>query len=124
MILNACVKDNRMVDESICKNCTDKQCSHAGEPTTAERIAQRATQPTEINRWIDGCTKVCAFQWIDGKRIYFNVQRFSPGQSIEKPPMWDKTVYITDNEAGQRLVHELTHSLAEQIGRASCRERV
>ena len=30
-------------------------------PTTAERIEQRATQPTEINKWIDGCTKVCAF---------------------------------------------------------------
>jgi hypothetical protein len=38
MILNACVRDNKMVDENICKFCTDKNCRHAGKPTTAERL--------------------------------------------------------------------------------------
>ena len=40
MIVNACVKQNKMIDERICKNCTDKTCRHAGEPTTAERLDQ------------------------------------------------------------------------------------
>ena len=67
-----------------------------------------------IDKWI-GPHKVRAFPWIDGKRIYFNVQYYAPGQSIEKPPAWDKTVYITDNEAGRRLVNDFTYSLVEHI---------
>lgn len=70
----------------------------------------------EINKWI-GSFKVRSFPWIDGKRIYFNVQYFKPGQSIEKPPVWDKTVYITDNAAGQRLVQDFTHSLVEHVAK-------
>jgi hypothetical protein len=31
------------------------------------------------------------------------------------PLTWDKTVYITDNAAGQRLVNEFTHSLAKHV---------
>ena len=38
MIMNACVKNNKMVDENVCKNCIDKNCRHAGEPTTKERM--------------------------------------------------------------------------------------
>ena len=38
MILNACIKNNTMVDENVCKQCKDKNCSHAGEPTTSERL--------------------------------------------------------------------------------------
>ena len=68
-----------------------------------------------VDTWINGC-KVRAFPWVDGKLIYLNVQYYRPGQSIEKPPAWDKTVYITNNTAGQRLVNELTHSLVEHIG--------
>lgn len=68
----------------------------------------------ELDSWI-GSYKVRAFPWIDGKRIYFNVQYYAPGQSAEKPPVWDKTVYITDNAAGRRLVHNLTHSLVEHV---------
>jgi hypothetical protein len=69
-----------------------------------------------IDEWIMSY-KVRAFQWIDGKRIYFNVQYFAPGQSIEKPPVWDKTVYITENPAGRRLVNDFTHSLVEHIAK-------
>jgi len=68
----------------------------------------------EIDIWIGTC-KVRSFPWIDGKRIYFNVQYYKPGQSIEKPPSWDKTVYITDNAAGQQLVHNFTDSLVQYI---------
>ena len=74
----------------------------------------RKEQDMEIDTWVDGY-KVRAFPWVDGKRIYFNVQYYAPGQSIAKPPAWDKTVYITDNAAGQRLVNEFTHSLAELV---------
>ena len=70
----------------------------------------------EIDKWM-GFYKVRSFPWVDGKHIYFNVQCYSPGQSIEKPPAWDKTVYITDNEAGQRLVDNFTHSLVEHIAK-------
>jgi hypothetical protein len=68
----------------------------------------------ELDKWI-GAYKVRSFPWIDGKRIYFNVQYFKSGQSIDRPPVWDKTVYITDNEAGKRLVYEFTDSLINHV---------
>jgi hypothetical protein len=77
----------------------------------------------EIDKWISSY-KVRAFPWIDGKRIYFNVQYYAPGQSVEKPPVWDKTVYITDNNAGRRLVYELTDSLVNHIASIRLKEHV
>ncbi len=68
----------------------------------------------EIDRWVSGY-KVRSFPWIDGERIYFNVQYYLPGQSIEKPPAWDKTVYIKDDEEGQRLLNEFLHTLVEHV---------
>lgn len=76
-----------------------------------------------IDTWI-GPHKVRAFPWVDGKRIYFNVQYYAPGQSVVKPPAWDKTVYITDNEAGRNLVNEFTHSLVEHIGKMQITDSV
>ena len=38
--------------------------------------------------------RVTIFSWIDGETIYVNVQYYAPGQSIARPPVWDKTVYI------------------------------
>ncbi|MGI6225700.1 MAG: hypothetical protein ACOYJ1_05520 [Peptococcales bacterium] len=75
----------------------------------------------ELDKWIGSC-KVRAVPWIDGKRIYFNVQYYAPGQSITKPPVWDKSVYITDNAAGQRLVHEFTDSLVNYVARMQIRQ--
>lgn len=68
----------------------------------------------ELDKWI-GSYKVRSIPWIDGKRIYFNVQYYTPGQSIQKPPVWDKTVYITDNIEGRRLVYDFTDSLVNHI---------
>ena len=68
----------------------------------------------EIDKWFGNC-KVRSFPWIDGKRIYFNVMYYLSGQSIEQIPAWDKTVYITDDKAGQRLVYEFTDSLIEYV---------
>ncbi len=66
--------------------------------------------------WISGY-KVRAFPWINGKHVYFNVQYFAPGQSIERPPVWDKSVLITDDAAGRRLMNNFTHTLVEHIAR-------
>lgn len=68
----------------------------------------------EIDKWI-GLYKVRAIPWIDGKRIYFNVQYYNAGQSICQPPVWDKTVYITGNNAGENAAFRFTHSLVEYI---------
>lgn len=66
--------------------------------------------------------KVRVFPWIDGERLYVNVQYYAPGQSMERPPVWDKTVYITDNAAGRRLVFDFTHSLVEHIANMQIRK--
>lgn len=68
----------------------------------------------ERDMWIDSC-RVRIIPWIDGEHIYCNVRYYQPGQSIEKDPVWDKTVYITDNEAGRRLVSDYIHSLVDYI---------
>ena len=68
----------------------------------------------ELDKWI-GLYKVRSFPWIDGENIYFNVQYYAPGQSLSKPPVWDKTVYITDNVAGRELVSNFTDSLVNHV---------
>jgi hypothetical protein len=68
----------------------------------------------EIDKWIR-CYKVRSFPWIDGKTIYFNVCEYVSGQSESQPPIFDKTVYITDNEAGRNLVYNFTDSLMEYV---------
>jgi hypothetical protein len=68
----------------------------------------------EIDKWVKGY-KVRSFPWINGKEIYLNVQHYAAGQSINRPPIWDKTVYITNNAAGQRLVNEFLDSLVEYV---------
>lgn len=70
----------------------------------------------DIDKWINSY-KIRVFPWIDNKRIYFNVQYYAPGQSINKPPIWDKTVYITDNPEGRRLIDNFTDSLVEHIAK-------
>lgn len=70
----------------------------------------------EIDIWVRGY-KVRSFPWIDGKRIYFNVQYYIPGQSIQKSPVWDKTVYITDNEAGRNIINNFMDSLVEYVAK-------
>lgn len=64
--------------------------------------------------WIAGC-KVRCEPWIDQKTMIFNVQYYRPGQSLSKPPVWDRTVFIVDNDAGQRIVREFAHSLVTYI---------
>jgi hypothetical protein len=77
----------------------------------------------EIDKWVSGY-KVRSFPWVDGKTIYFNVQYYKPGQSIEQPPVWDKTVYITNNEAGQKLVSSFTDSLTNYVAMMDIKEGI
>lgn len=70
----------------------------------------------EIDKWVNGY-KVRLFPWIDGKRIYFNVQYHKPGSSLERPPAFDKSVFITDNEAGRNLIENWTATLTEFVAR-------
>ncbi len=45
----------------------------------------------------------------------FNVQYYKPGQSLSRPPVWDRTVFIVDNEASRRIIREFAHSLVTYI---------
>lgn len=67
-----------------------------------------------VDTWIAGC-KVNCRPWIDHKTMIFNVQYYRPGQSLNKPPVWDRTVYIEDNDAGRRIIREFTDSLVTYI---------
>lgn len=68
----------------------------------------------DIDTWVGGY-KVRSFPWIDGKTIYFNVQYYQPGQSLSQPPVWSKTVYITNDVAGRDMVENLAESLTEHV---------
>jgi len=87
-----------------------------GEESAPGKLILNGGYAMEIDRWIESY-KVRALPWIDGKRIYFNVQYFAPGQAITKAPVWDKTVYITDNDAGRRLVYDFTHTAVDHIAK-------
>lgn len=67
-----------------------------------------------FNGWIAGC-KVQIMPWVDGKTIYVNVQYYKNGQSLSQPPVWDKTVYITDDEKGRDMIKNCLHSLVMYI---------
>ena len=68
----------------------------------------------EIDKWVSGF-KVRVFPWIDGKTIYINVAYYQPGQSISAPPVWEKTVYLTDDENGNYLLTFYLDSLVNYI---------
>ena len=77
----------------------------------------------EIDRWV-GPYKVRAFPWTEKNLIYFNVRCYAPGQSMEKPPVLDQTVYITNDAVGHRLVFEFTHTLAAYVEELSHRMNI
>ena len=70
----------------------------------------------EREEWV-GAYKIRTFSWIDGKRLYFNVQYYLPGKSVEQPPAWDKTVYITDNVAGRNVICNFIDSLVNYVSK-------
>jgi len=68
----------------------------------------------DIHTWIQSY-KITSFDWFDGKTIYVNVEYYKPGQSINQPPVWDKSVFIIKNLAGQNVVHNFMDTLVNYI---------
>lgn len=73
-------------------------------------------QNINIDTWVAGC-KVRAIPWVDGEHYYFNVQYYPPESSLSRPPAFDKTVYITANERGEKTIECCLNSLVEFVSR-------
>ena len=67
-----------------------------------------------INKWVSGY-KVEACPWIDHETIHFCLTYYSPGQSLASPPAWEKTVYVTDNANGRRMLTDMLCSFVELV---------
>lgn len=67
-----------------------------------------------IDGWIAGC-KVCAFDWIDGKTIYLNMEYYTPGSSLGRPPAKERTYFITKNDAAEYRLENFLHSIVENL---------
>lgn len=74
-----------------------------------------------INKWVSGY-KVDACPWIDHKTIHFCVAYYRPGQSIHQPPVWEKTVYITDNANGIRMLTDALYSFVEFVAQMQIKD--
>ena len=66
-----------------------------------------------IERWISGY-KATAADWYDGKNIYFEVEYYSPGQSVSAPPVWSKSYLlpIENAQTVQEYFDSVTNALA------------
>ena len=71
---------------------------------------------TAVEKWVSGY-KVTYFPWIDGKRIYLNIQYYKPGSSLYRPPAWELTVYLADNDESRDLLENYETSLIESVVR-------
>lgn len=71
-----------------------------------------------IDKWISGY-KVEACPWIDHETIHFCVTYYRPGQSMQQPPVWEKTVYVTDNENGRMMLNNMLESFVEYVARTN-----
>ncbi len=71
---------------------------------------------TAVEKWVSGY-KVTYFPWIDGKRIYLNIQYYKPGSSLYWPPAWELTVYLADNDESRDLLENYETTLVEFIVR-------
>lgn len=80
-----------------------------------------AMKNINIDTWVAGC-KVRVIPWVDGEHYYFNVQYYPPGSSLSRPPAFDKTVYITANERGEKMIESSLNSLVEFVCRSHITE--
>ena len=71
---------------------------------------------TAVEKWVSGY-KVTYFPWIDGKRIYLNIQYYKPGSSLYRPPAWELIVYLADNDELRDLLENYETSLIESVVR-------
>lgn len=71
-----------------------------------------------INKFVGGY-KVETFPWVDKELIYFNVQYFKPGQSLSRPPAWDKTVYFIDTDKNRQFIKDFLDSIIEYVSKTN-----
>ncbi len=71
---------------------------------------------TAVEKWVNGY-KVTYFPWIDGKRIYLNIQYYKPGSSLYQPPAWEITVFLVDNDESRDLLENCETTIVEFIVR-------
>lgn len=67
-----------------------------------------------IDGWIAGC-KVCAFDWIDGKTIYLNMEYYPLGSSLGLPPAKERTYFIKKNDTAEYRMENFLHSIVENL---------
>lgn len=75
-------------------------------------------QSINIDTWASGC-KVRAFPWIDGELYYVNVRYYLPGSSLAQPAAFDKTVYVTANSNGYKMLKCYLNTLVDHISHMS-----
>ena len=61
-------------------------------------------------------------EWYDNT-IYFNVRYFNSGQSIHSEPVFDKAVYITNNEKGRNMVSNYKSTLVNYVARLDTEDK-
>ena len=71
---------------------------------------------TAVEKWVNGY-KVTYFPWIDGKRIYLNIQYYKTGSSLCRPAAWELTVYLANNDESRDLLENYETSLIEFVVR-------
>lgn len=69
---------------------------------------------TEIDRWVSGY-KVRAFDWVDGKSIYMNIQYFRPGSSLAKKPAREKSVLFEKTPENEDRIRNYTDSVVRAV---------
>lgn len=66
----------------------------------------------KIERWVSGY-KAVAEDWFDGNSIYFSVEYFRPGQSVNSGPEWSKAFLIPKHE--ENKISEYFDSVAVNL---------
>ena len=76
-----------------------------------------------IEKWIENA-KIEIFEIPDSEWLCVTISQYSGGQSIEKPPLWERTVYIKKDAEGKRFVFEYTNTLLHYVASCDYRENM
>ena len=62
----------------------------------------------EIDKWIAGY-KVRGFEWIDNKNYYLHIEQYSPGASLSRSPVMERSVLIPldEWESMKQFIHSI-----------------
>lgn len=76
-----------------------------------------------IEKWLENA-KIEIFESPDSEWLHVTISQYSGGQSIERPPLWERTVYIKKNTEGRDFVFEYTDSLLHYVASCDYRENM